>query len=95
MYKSLRRTCTEPIIDEAHKRELRVTAHIFALEDAKGLLRAGIDAFAHGVRDKDVDDEVMALFKSHPNVVLVPNLPDRGVAADMGWLGAEASPPPI
>ena len=30
-----------PIIDEAHKRGLRVAAHIFDLEDAKGLLRAG------------------------------------------------------
>ena len=45
------------IIDEAHKRGLRVTAHIFHIEDAKGLIRAGIDAFAHGVRDKDIDDE--------------------------------------
>ena len=46
-----------PIIDEAHKHGLRVTAHIFTLDDAKGLLRAGIDAFAHGVRDRDIDDE--------------------------------------
>ena len=40
------------VIDEAHKNKLRVTAHLFTLEDAKGLLRAGIDAFAHGVRDQ-------------------------------------------
>ena len=53
---------------------MRVTAHIFTLEDAKGLLRAGIDAFAHGIRDQDVDDEVIALFKERPDVVLVPNL---------------------
>jgi len=74
------------VIDEAHKNKLRVTAHIFALEDAKGLLKAGIDAFAHGIRDTDADAEVMALFKSHPNVVLVPNMPDRGVRADYSWL---------
>ncbi len=73
-------------IDEAHKNKLRVTAHIFALEDAKGLLKAGIDAFAHGIRDTDADAEVMALFKAHPNVVVVPNMPDRGVAADYSWL---------
>ena len=73
-------------IDEAHQHGLRVTAHIFALEDAKGLLRAGIDAFAHGVRDTDVDEEIVALFRERPNVVLVPNLPDRGVAVDLGWL---------
>ena len=74
------------VIDEAHKHKLRVTAHIFALDDAKGLLKAGIDAFAHGVRDRDIDDEFVALIKARPNVVLVPNLPDRGVAVDMSWL---------
>jgi len=75
------------VIDEAHTRGMRVTAHIFSLEDAKGLLRAGIDAFAHGIRDQDVDDEVVALFKERPSVVLVPNLPGRGVAEDLSWIG--------
>ena len=85
-YKKLTPDLYGPIIEEAHKNGLRVTAHIFALEDAKGLLRAGVDAFAHGIRDRDVDDEVMALFKERPDVVVVPNLPDRGVATDLGWL---------
>ena len=40
-------------------------------------LRAGIDAFAHGVRDLDVDDEFVAMMKQRRNVVLVPNLPAR------------------
>ena len=53
------------VIDEAHKHGLRVIAHIYTLEDAKATLRAGLDAFAHGVRDKDVDDEFMALVKQH------------------------------
>ena len=75
-----------PVIDEAHQHKLRVAAHIFSLEDAKGLLRAGIDAFAHGIRDRDIDDEIVALFKAHPTVVLIPNMPDRGVAVDYGWL---------
>ena len=77
-----------PIIEEAHRRGLRVTAHIFYLDDAKGLMKAGIDAFAHGVRDKDVDDELLALFKQRPNVIVVPNLADRGVKTDMSWLSA-------
>jgi imidazolonepropionase-like amidohydrolase len=85
-YKKLTPPLYGAIIDEAHKHGLRVTAHIFTLEDAKGLLRAGLDAFAHGVRDKDIDEEFVALFKERPNVVLVPNLPDRGVAADLSWL---------
>lgn len=75
-----------PVIDEAHKAKLRVAAHIFNLSDAKGLLKAGIDAFAHGIRDIDADDEVIALVKAHKNVVLIPNMPDRGVTADYSWL---------
>ena len=85
-YKKLTPDLYRPIIEEAHKRGLRVTAHVFALDDAKGLLRAGIDAFAHGVRDRDIDDEGLALFKSRQNVVVVPNLPDRGVRTDASWL---------
>ena len=79
------------IIDEAHAHGLRVAAHIFALEDAKGLLRAGIDAFAHGIRDRIVDEEVMALFRRRPNVILIPNLPNRGVRADLSWIVATDS----
>ena len=79
------------IIDEAHQHGLRVTAHIFALEDAKGLLRAGIDAFAHGIRDQDIDEEIIELFKERPHVVLVPNLPDQGLAMDLSWLGETVS----
>jgi imidazolonepropionase-like amidohydrolase len=74
------------VIDEAHNHGLRVTAHIFRLEDAKGLLRAGIDAFAHGIRDQDIDDELVALWRERPNVTLVPNLPGPGVAEDLSWL---------
>ena len=80
------------IIDEAHKRGLRVTAHLFDLEDAKGLLRAGVDSLAHGVRDKDIDDEFVAMFKQRPNVVLIPNLPARGVKVDLSWLQASLTP---
>jgi imidazolonepropionase-like amidohydrolase len=38
------------------------------------------------VRERDIDDEGLALFKAYPNVVVVPNLPDRGVATDLSWL---------
>jgi imidazolonepropionase-like amidohydrolase len=85
-YKKLSPDLYGAIIDEAHKNGLRVTAHIFTLEDAKGLLRAGLDAFAHSVRDRDIDEEGLALFKQHANLVVAPNLPDRGVKTDMSWL---------
>jgi len=87
-YKKLTPDIYGPIIDQAHKRRLRVTAHIYNLEDAKGLIRAGVDAFAHGVRDKEIDDELVAMFKQRPNLVLTPNLPDRGVKVDLNWLRA-------
>jgi imidazolonepropionase-like amidohydrolase len=86
MYMKLTPELYGAIIDEAHMNGLRVTAHIFNLEDAKGLLRAGLDAFAHGVRDLDIDDEVVELFGERPDVVLVPNLPNRGVATDLSWV---------
>jgi imidazolonepropionase-like amidohydrolase len=91
-YKKLTPDLYGPIIDEAHKNKLRVTAHLFTLEDAKGLMKAGIDAFAHGVRDRDVDDEFMGMVKAKPAFVLVPNLPDRGVKTDLTWLRDSLQP---
>jgi imidazolonepropionase-like amidohydrolase len=52
------------VIDEAHARGLRVAAHVFYLADAKDLVRAGVDVIAHSVRDRDVDDEFIALMKA-------------------------------
>jgi imidazolonepropionase-like amidohydrolase len=85
-YKKLTPELYGAIIDEAHKNGLRVTAHIFELEDAKGLLKAGVDAFAHGVRDRDIDEEFVAMYKARPEVILVPNLPGRGVKTDLSWV---------
>jgi imidazolonepropionase-like amidohydrolase len=61
------------VIDEAHRRSLRVAAHIFYLEDAKALLRAGVDMIAHSVRDREIDDEFIRLMKAG-NVAYVPTL---------------------
>jgi imidazolonepropionase-like amidohydrolase len=62
------------IIEEAHKHNLRVMAHTFELADAKDLLRAGLDAFSHMVRDREVDDELLTLLKARPNVFFVETL---------------------
>jgi imidazolonepropionase-like amidohydrolase len=62
------------IIDEAHRHNLRVMVHTVELADAKDLLRSGIDAFAHMVRDKDVDDEFLALLKERPHVFFLETL---------------------
>jgi imidazolonepropionase-like amidohydrolase len=70
----LKPTLYRAIIDEAHKHGLRVMAHIAALEDAKGLLRSGVDGFGHVVRDKDIDEELLAMLRERPRVFFVETL---------------------
>jgi imidazolonepropionase-like amidohydrolase len=72
------------IIDEAHKNNLRVAVHATEPGQAKELLRAGIDVFAHMI--SDVDDELVELFKQHPNTVILSALggPRRSIYAP--WL---------
>jgi imidazolonepropionase-like amidohydrolase len=53
------------IIDEAHKKNLRVAAHLFYLSDAKLLVSHGLDVVAHSIRDQPVDAEFLALMKAH------------------------------
>ena len=48
------------IIDQAHQRGLRVAAHLVDLDDAKGLVDAGLDVVAHSVRDQDVDAKLIS-----------------------------------
>ena len=60
---------------------MEVLAHLSrtsALADAKDLCEAGIDGFVHTVRDRDVDDEYIALVKAHPRVWTGPNIPGPG-----------------
>jgi imidazolonepropionase-like amidohydrolase len=87
----LQKNVYQAIINEAHRNGMRVVAHIFALEDGKELLKSGVDGFAHGVRDRDVDEEYIAILKQHPKTWLGPNLPNRSLstqeaAAEIDWL---------
>jgi imidazolonepropionase-like amidohydrolase len=61
------------VIDEAHKNGFRTATHVVLLDDAKGLLRAGVDYIAHSVRDREVDDEFIGLMKQH-HVFYCPTL---------------------
>ena len=61
------------VIDEAHKRNLRVAVHLFYLSDAKAVLDAGADFIAHSVRDLDVDQDLIAMLKRR-NVCYCPTL---------------------
>ena len=60
-------------VDEARKHNLPAIAHVFDLEDAKGLVRAGVEGFLHSIRDSPVDDEFIRLAKEH-NIWITPNL---------------------
>jgi imidazolonepropionase-like amidohydrolase len=72
------------VIDEAHKHNVRVAVHATGLQDAKDLLKSGIDVFAHMI--SDVDDELIGLFKQRPNtaVLLALGGPRRTIHAP--WL---------
>jgi imidazolonepropionase-like amidohydrolase len=61
------------IIDEGHRRGLTVNAHVFYHTDAVELVNAGIDALVHLVRDKVMDDALVASIVQH-NVCVMPNL---------------------
>jgi len=61
------------VIDEAHRHGFRTAAHIVLLDDAKGVLRAGVDYIAHSVRDREVDEEFIRLMKKR-NVFYSPTL---------------------
>ncbi len=72
------------IIDEAHKHNMRVMVHATGVEDAKDLLRSGVDGFGHMI--SDIDDELLALLKERPNVFVLLALggPRRTIYAP--WL---------
>jgi len=61
------------IIDEAHKRSLRVAAHVYYLADARQLVADGIDVFGHSIRDQVIDDALINEMKKK-NVVYIPTL---------------------
>ena len=69
------------IIDEAHKHNLRVMAHVFYLADARDLVEAGADGFLHLVRDAEMDDALVARMKQK-KMFVTPNLgiAGRGIA---------------
>jgi imidazolonepropionase-like amidohydrolase len=63
----------QAVIDESHKKGVRTAVHLFYLDDAKGVLDAGADFIAHSIRDKDVDDAVIAMLKRR-DVCVCPTL---------------------
>ena len=60
-------------IRRAHEHNLKAFAHLYDLEDAKGLVEAGIDVIAHSIRDKEVDQALLNAIKTS-NVTVVATL---------------------
>ena len=78
------------IIDEAHRHGLEVVAHVFYHDDAEELVSAGVDGFAHLVRDREMDDVLVAAIVDQ-DVFVMPNLgiSERGRHTEPPpWLGA-------
>lgn len=61
------------VIEAATAHGLPLAAHVVELEDAKGVVRAGAAILAHSVRDRAVDDELIALMRER-DVCLHPTL---------------------
>jgi imidazolonepropionase-like amidohydrolase len=61
------------IIHEAHKRGIRVAAHLFYAEDARKLVEAGLDIIGHSIRDKEADAGLLKLMKEK-KVIYIPTL---------------------
>jgi len=61
------------IIDEARRHGIKVAAHVYYLADAKELVAEGVDILAHSIRDKVVDDDIIAAMKER-GVTYIPTL---------------------
>jgi imidazolonepropionase-like amidohydrolase len=81
------------VIDEAHKRKLKVFADAPTLAEAKSLVKADVDALISSVRDQEVDDEFIALMKDKkkPIAAALTALESKFMYADkLPWLGEQA-----
>jgi imidazolonepropionase-like amidohydrolase len=76
---SLPLTLSRAVIDEGHRLGFKVSAHIYYHKDAVELAAAGVDNFAHLVRDAVMSDELIATMVAK-GVYVMPNIgvPERG-----------------
>src|ERR1700730_14289856 len=67
------------VIDEGHRLGFKVTAHVFYHKDAVELADAGINNFAHLVRDIEMSDALIATM-NRKAIYVMPNIgaPERG-----------------
>lgn len=63
----------QAVVDESHKKHLRVAAHIHDLDDAERVVAMGVDILAHGVRDKPVPSSLVTVLKDR-GIWYIPTL---------------------
>jgi imidazolonepropionase-like amidohydrolase len=76
----------QAVVDEAHRRGLKVHAHAPQLARAKEALRAGVDGLLHGVIDEAVDEDFIGLMKKNgasyvPTLTMFEDVADVAAAA--------------
>jgi imidazolonepropionase-like amidohydrolase len=74
------------IIDEAHRHGKKAIAHIYELEDAKGVVRAGVDGTAHMVRAPGPDDELLRLLTGNDVFVFTSMSIQKALVENPAWL---------
>jgi imidazolonepropionase-like amidohydrolase len=74
------------IIDEAHALGLRAIAHIYELEDAKGVVLAGADGTAHMVRNPGPDKDLLDMLVARDVFVFTSMSIQRGIPEGPAWL---------
>ena len=88
----LKADATDAVVDEAHKRKLKVFAVAPNLAEAKNLAKAGVDALIGSVTDSEVDDELASTMKEKkiPYAPALTLLESRFVYAEKpSWLGGQ------
>lgn len=55
----------QAVIDEAHRHNVRVAAHVYYYEDAVRLVESGVDILAHGIRDREVEQPLVEAMKAN------------------------------
>jgi imidazolonepropionase-like amidohydrolase len=78
------------IIDEAHQHGIRAIAHIYELDDAKGVVRAGVDGIAHMVREPGPDAELLELLTTNDVFVFTSMSIQKGLPDGPDWLADPA-----
>ncbi len=67
------RPVVHAVIEESHRRKLRVAVHATELEAARAAVEEGADLLVHSVTDKPVDEAFVRLLKEH-GTILTPTL---------------------